>query len=173
MSRDNSLADAVVSALSRVEAKLDLVMARLDVSNSGSNTTQPEAEFKFFGTEAELDAANARGLGHRWHKWEHVWRCNLFNDCNTWYWNESFIIDEATGSMKQWNAIETAVQLSTDSVPIPWDHKGEWYRYQAGGTHAGCGWIGKKDGRDVEIWGVARFYPGTGGYYGWRWFSRA
>jgi len=173
MSQDNASLESMAAALSRIEAKIDLVTMRLEVARDSSVPEPLKSEFQFFGTDAEHAAAVQRGLGFRWYKWEHTWRCNIFNNCNTWYWNESFIIDEGTGSTKAWNAIETAVQLSTDTIPIPWDHKGQWYRYQAGGTHAGCGWKGMKDGRDVEIWGVARFYPGTGGYYAWRWFSRA
>ncbi len=163
----------MATRLDRLEAKIDLLASRLETARDSAILEPLKIEYEFFGTCPELAASPHTNLGFRWHEWEHVWRCNIFNTCHTWYWNESFIIDESTGSMKSWNAIETAVQLSTDTIPIPWDFKGPWYRYQAGGTHAGCGWPGMKDGRDVEIWGVARFFPGTGGYWAWRWFSRA
>jgi hypothetical protein len=161
--------------LQRIEGRIDQIASHLQNTTIIETNTVLLAptinEVQTYGDPKQL--AKSDDLDLRFASFHHSWHCNPFNYCESEYSATVFVIDKNNGSKVSWNAIETAVKLSSDNDPIDWNHRGEWYRHQSGGSDAFVGFGRKKEGRDVEIWGLAKFYYASGGWAAWRWFSRA
>ena len=117
--------------------------------------------------EAEL-LSLADNLEIRFSRFEHRWSCDIFKNCKTWYSGEAFAIDKRNGNMQQWNLIETATMLGN---PIPWDYKGDWYKYFQHASHGKFG-FGSRLHRDRDISALAKFYADWG-WIAWRWYTHA
>lgn len=108
----------------------------------------------------------------RFSSYYHGWYCNIFNTCETTYNSNAFVIDKSTGQKILCTGVETACANRVDP-PINYDPSKEgWYRYFSNATDFYIG-FGKKDGKDQDVWGVAKCYFPGGGWIAWRWHSHA